>query len=212
VTRVIPPGGIRTLDLVTVYGEYLDAEKNPFTGTVEFTPTAWLSDQQDAVIVPQVPVVVRLGVDGKFSTQLVSTASPGVNPDKWVYKIVETINGYTRVFYAEIKESMSMADLVPLVDPQEWLSTRGPRGYSVLHGDRDPLPSDGIDGDFWVNQVSHRFWAAKAAGAWGDNWFLGGEGAPGPPGPKGDPGAVEVYRQADKPTPKGIGAFWLVTS
>lgn len=208
--RPIPAGGIRTLDLVTVYGEYLDAEKDPFTGTVEFTPTAWLSDQGDAVIVPQVPVIVKLDDAGKFSTELVSTASPGVNPEKWVYQIRETINGYSRVFYAEIKESCSMADLVPLVPPQEWSTTRGPRGYSVLHGDRDPTPVDGTNGDFWVNQTAHTFWAAKENGQWGDHWFLGGEGAPGPPGPKGDPGAIEVYRQPTPPTAKSIGAMWLV--
>lgn len=204
--------GLRELTLVTIYGEYLDVEKRPYTGTIEFTPTAWLADQQDAVILPMVPTVVKLNDQGRFSADIVSTASPGVNPEKWVYKITETINGYTRVFYAEVKESCSMADLVPLVPPQEWETTRGPRGYSVLHGDRDPTPLDGIDGDFWVNQVTHYFWAAKENGQWGDNWFIGGAGTPGPPGPKGDPGAVEVFAQADQPTAKGKGAIWLVTT
>ena len=204
------PGNVRTLEMVTIYGEYVDVEKRPYTGTVEFTPTAWLADQPDAVILPMVPTVVKLNDQGKFSVQIVSTASPGVNPEKWVYKIAETINGYTRVFYAEVKESCSMADLVPLVPPQEWSTSRGPRGFSVLHGPNDPTPLDGINGDFWVNQTTHTFWAAKENGEWGDHWFIGGEGTPGPKGDKGDPGAVEVYQQATPPKAKGVGALWLV--
>lgn len=211
-SRAMPDRAVRTLNLVTVFGEYLDVEKDPYTGTVEFTPTAWLADQPDAVIVPMVPTVVKLDSEGKFSTRLVATNSPSVNPENWVYKITETINGYSRTFYAKIEESCSMADLVPLVPPQEWESTRGPRGFAVLHGDNDPTPSDGINGDFWVNQTTHTFWAAKANGEWSDSWFIGGEGVPGPKGDKGDPGAVEVYQQKTEPTPQGVGAIWLVTA
>lgn len=205
-----PAENVRTLQMVTVYGEYLDVEKRPYTGTVEFTPTAWLADTPDAVILPMVPTIVKLNDLGKFSIQVVSTASPGITPAGWVYKVTETINGYTRVFYAKIDQSCAIADLVPLIPPQDWSTGRGPRGFSVLSGPRDPSPVDGVDGDFWVNTVEHTFWAAKEGGLWGDNWFIGGEGTPGPPGPKGDTGAVEVFVSATPPTTKNVGAIWLV--
>lgn len=201
---------VRTLALVTVYGEYLDAEKDPFTGTVEFTPTAWLADRGDAVIIPQVPVIVKLDDFGRFSTELVSTASPGVTPNNWVYQVRETINGYSRVFYTKIDQPCSMSDLVPLVPEQDWATSRGPRGYSVLSGPRNPTPVDGVDGDSWVNTVEHTFWAAKANGQWGEHWYMGGEGTPGPPGPPGPAGAVQVYNTVTPPTSPSLGAIWLV--
>lgn len=197
-------------DQITVYGTYLDTTGRPYAGTVAFTPTAWVEDAGTGDIFPQTPITATLDDTGSFSVTIVSTASQGLQPPGWVYQVVETVEGRQRTLYLALDRTGPLAEFTPLVPPQEWAETRGPRGFSVLGAPRPPTPQDGEDGDSWVDTAAHRFYAPKAGGAWGDNWFIGGEGAPGPPGPKGDPGAVEVYGpQPDPPTPQGKGALWL---
>lgn len=201
---------LQQVQLVTVIGAYRDVSDRPYTGTVAFTPTAWVDDPGSGEVFPQAPVTVTLDGDGTFTLQLVSTASVGLQPSGWVYQIVETIEGRQRTFYAEITRNCTVAELVPLVPPQEWESTRGPRGFSVLSGPRDPEPTDGENGDSWVNTVTHVFWAPKQDGAWNDHWFIGGEGAPGPPGPQGPPGAVAVFGpQPYPPDNPTKGTVWF---
>lgn len=201
---------VAATSLVTVTGQYLDVNKDPYRGTVAFTPTAWVEDPGTGEFFPQVPVTVDLDAQGRFTIQLISTASQDLEPQGWVYQVVETIEGRQRTWYAAIDRSGPLTDFTPVVPPEEWESTRGPRGFSVLSGPRPPEPSDGSNGDSWVDTVAHRFYAPKENGAWGDSWFIGGEGAPGPPGPKGDPGAVEVYGpQPEPPTPQSKGALWI---
>lgn len=201
---------VKEVQLVTVVGAYLDVEKDAYTGTVAFTPTAWVDDPGTGNVFPQAPVTVTLDATGRFTTQVVSTASVGLQPNGWVYQVVETIEGVQRTFYAKIERNCNIAELVPLVPPQEWLSTRGPRGYSVLSAPRPPTPADGEDGDSWVDTNLHEFWTAKTDGQWGEHFFIGGQGVPGPPGPQGPPGAVSAFGPQpyppDNPTP---GTIWF---
>lgn len=200
---------LREVKMVTVVGAYRDVTERPYTGTVAFTPTAWVDDPSGTVF-PQAPVTVTLDADGAFSVQLVATSSPELEPAGWVYQITETIEGRVRTVYAAITKNCTISELVPLVPPQEWESTRGPRGFSVLSGPRPPTPADGEDGDSWVDTVLHEYWAPKSEGQWGEHWFMGGQGVPGPPGPQGPPGAVAVFGpQPYPPDNPTIGTLWL---
>jgi hypothetical protein len=60
----------------------------------------------------------------------------------------------------------------------------GVRGNSVLYGPNDPLPSNGVDGDFYINTTSHFMWGPKTIGI----WFAPGVSLVGPQGPAGPPG------------------------
>lgn len=64
---------------------------------------------------------------------------------------------------------------------------RGTDGTTILSGARDPLSSDGKDGDYWSNTAAHTFWGPKAAGAWPGAGLdlVGPRGEIGPDGPAG---------------------------
>jgi hypothetical protein len=74
----------------------------------------------------------------------------------------------------------------------------GARGNSVLNGPNDPLNSVGVDGDFYINTETDKFFGPKTNGAWPAGQSLGGpmgpqgpqgpQGATGTQGPKGDTG------------------------
>ncbi len=42
----------------------------------------------------------------------------------------------------------------------------GPRGNSILSGAANPLVTDGLNGDFWLNTTSNILFGPKAAGTW----------------------------------------------
>ncbi|MFZ9794422.1 MAG: hypothetical protein ACO3F3_19005, partial [Gemmataceae bacterium] len=64
---------------------------------------------------------------------------------------------------------------------------QGPRGYSVLNGGVDPISSDGVDGDFWINRATWQIFGPKASGLWGAGYTLKGADSTvaGPAGPAG---------------------------
>ncbi len=87
--------------------------------------------------------------------------------------------------------------LPPLVDEGAPIAI-GPAGLSVLHGDRPPLPSDGRDGEFWIDESSptRDLYGPKTDGDWGLGFPLRG--------PEGPPGAGSV--STDDPLPVAAAA------
>jgi len=77
-------------------------------------------------------------------------------------------------------------DAGPQGDPGA-AGAQGPRGYSVLNGGVDPLASDGLDGDFWINRATWQIFGPKASGLWGQGYTLKGADSTvaGPAGPAG---------------------------
>jgi hypothetical protein len=58
---------------------------------------------------------------------------------------------------------------VSLVGPQGIPGTSGANGLdgkTVRYGAADPVATDGVDGDFWINTTSHYLFGPKASGAW----------------------------------------------
>lgn len=82
--------------------------------------------------------------------------------------------------------------LPPLVDAGAPIAI-GPAGLSVLHGDRPPLPSDGRDGESWIDESSptRDIYGPKADGDWGSPFPLRG--------PEGPPGAGAVSTEDPLP-------------
>lgn len=68
-------------------------------------------------------------------------------------------------------------------------SLRGTPGLSVLNGIIDPVPGDGVDGEFFINTTTNEMFGPKDAGVWPTPGFS----LVGPAGPQGPPGLdVEV--------------------
>lgn len=99
-------------------------------------------------------------------------------------------------------------------------------GRTILVLDRDPMASDGQDGDVALNKVAWTIFAPKAAGAWpagmpiiGPAGLPGDPGAPGAPGTNGTNGTNGLdgknvrYGAADPTGSDGVdGEFWINTT
>ena len=85
-------------------------------------------------------------------------------------------------------------------------SKPGKDGKTILSGPRDP-EADGVDGDFYFNTLTRKFFGPKNGGVWnkGVSFF-------GPQGEKGNDGKT-ILNGATDPTSEGIdGDFYLNTS
>jgi hypothetical protein len=93
----------------------------------------------------------------------------------------------------------------------------GANGLSVLSGASDPAPSTGVDGEFYINTITHTLFGPKAAGAWPTGVFLvgptGAQGLNGLQGPSGLNGLSILSGSSNPLPPTGIdGEFFINTS
>jgi Chaperone of endosialidase len=88
--------------------------------------------------------------------------------------------------------------------PQGAPGLDGADGNTVLYGTADPVAANGVDGDFYINTVSHFMFGPKQSGAW-----PAGGSMVGPQGPMGPEGVASSVIIADTP-PVGApdGAMW----
>ena len=77
-------------------GSYVDAERGPLRGSVQFTPISIGANGNDVVI--DRPVYVRVD-DGTFSVDLIPSTDPGWNTTGDVfYRVYEDIGGQKRSY------------------------------------------------------------------------------------------------------------------
>lgn len=83
---------------------------------------------------------------------------------------------------------------------------RGADGKTIRNGPSNPIPSIGVDGDFYLNTVSMVLFGPKAGGNWPTGVSLKGEdGDAGAKGDKGDPGNPGAAGAAGASVLSGIG-------
>ncbi|MBL7764728.1 MAG: hypothetical protein JNJ58_01440, partial [Chitinophagaceae bacterium] len=71
------------------------------------------------------------------------------------------------------------------------LGPPGLDGNTILNAAIDPLSTDGVDGDFFINTTTNQIFGPKTLGAWGTGVpLVGPAGAAGPQGPIGITGAT----------------------
>lgn len=78
---------------------------------------------------------------------------------------------------------------------------QGPRGSSVLSGEGAPEPTDGEDGDFWIDTAASEMYGPKEAGEWGPGTSL--------VGPQGNMGFTYKFLTDTAETAPGNGALKL---
>lgn len=83
----------------------------------------------------------------------------------------------------------------------------GNDGNTVLYGTSDPLPAVGVNGNFYINQITHVMFGPKAGGAW-----PAGASLIGPQGPIGPPGGATVYIGDAPPAGAPDSSLWWKSS
>lgn len=100
---------------ITVTGTYIHPDGSFATGTVTFTSEPYLRDPDlDLIVVPQ-PVQVTLNGSGHFTTTLMATDDPDIDPS-FFYTVTEVIGGKTTSFALEVPKDtiggvMDLADV-----------------------------------------------------------------------------------------------------
>lgn len=68
----------------TIYGQYLQPNGEPATGTITITPSTQVRDMSDAIILSR-PIITTLDADGEFSIDIPCTDNINLSPINWYY-------------------------------------------------------------------------------------------------------------------------------
>jgi hypothetical protein len=191
------PDGVLT---VTVTGRYRHPDLTPYTGTITFAASAIIElAGADTIVLGRAQV--SLDPNGEFSITLVANDNPDMQPTGWVYRVTENFNdqavtgrSYDLLLLStepvvdladKAPADPSQADYVPVVGPPGPAGAAGEDGNTILTGARPPTTSDGLDGDWWIDNTdpgSLFIYGPKTAGAWGSAHSLMGPGGGAPTG------------------------------
>ncbi|MBK8686135.1 MAG: hypothetical protein IPN26_14810 [Bacteroidetes bacterium] len=117
----------------------------------------------------------------------IGTQTPGANLDvAGQVKISGGNPGVGKVLTSDVNGLASWQNSV--VGPQ---GPAGMNGSTILNGIGIPSPTDGNDGDFYIDLSTYEFYGPKIGGAWGSGTsILGPQGIQGAQGPQGITGAT----------------------
>jgi len=108
------------LPTITVTGNFISFAGNAASGSVQFTPTAAVSDPGGDLILAQTPITVPL-VNGAFSIVLPCTDTPNLLPQNWGYQVSVAVAGASRVFYTPLPsglgDTVDLSQLTPVPAP-----------------------------------------------------------------------------------------------
>ncbi|MFE9536221.1 phage tail protein [Streptomyces sp. NPDC006691] len=138
-----------TIPTVTVTAHYLTPAGLPLSGTVTFSAPTLLTHTASDVILGG-PIVAPLDADGRISTVLPATDSPGMNPVNWQYTVTEQLSGLpaNRTYNIVLPASQPLIDLADLApaDPQapQYVAVPGPPGPAGAAGPAGPAGAPGV--------------------------------------------------------------------
>jgi hypothetical protein len=115
---------------VTVLGTFLTPEGDPSTGTVSFTPSAWLLNSGANIAIPNSSVTKTLGTAGNFSALLPITDDPDLSPSGWIYSVSEVVDGVSQSYNIAIPGTIAAGGTVFLADLAP-VAPAGPEYYSL---------------------------------------------------------------------------------
>lgn len=180
----------------TVTGRFITAEQLdtaepdgvPITGNVIFTPSpAFLKDAAGAVTVLPKQIVVPLDATGSFTTQLIATDDPDVNPVDWTYTVTFAFDGGLKLngFSISVPGGLTsdLTTLAPVPDASGTFYLQGPPGPT---GPAGPTGATGATGP---------------AGATGPQGIQGIQGPTGPTGPAGPAAPRNIFKPVGSSLP-----------
>jgi len=96
----------------TVTGTWLDASRSPHTGSVEFSPSVYVTDTVDDQIVTTKGVTVTLDENGSISVDLNTTDDTDISTSGWSWYITERLSGLpNRTWSFELPDGVGALDL-----------------------------------------------------------------------------------------------------
>jgi len=106
------------LSTVTLEGTYVDLQGNPVAGSVTFTPTTIIKDEDQNQIIINTTISAVLDANGSFSVELPVTNDTDVVPQPFAYLVEEVFSG-GRSFAITLPlggaDPENIADLAPAV-------------------------------------------------------------------------------------------------
>lgn len=138
-----------TIPTVTVTARYLTPDGMPLSGNVTFrTPTLLTHTGSDTILGG--PIIAPLDADGRVKAVLPATDTPGMNPAKWTYTVVEQLSGLPAnrtydIVLPAAQKTVDLADLAP-VDPEapHYVAVPGPPGPAGAPGAAGPAGAPGM--------------------------------------------------------------------
>ena len=115
---------------VVVLGTFNTPEGNPSTGTITFTPSAWLLNSGANIAIPNSAVSKSLGTAGDFSVTLPITDDADLSPNPFVYSVSEVIDGVSQSYNISIPGTVASGGTVYLADLAP-VAAAGPEYYSL---------------------------------------------------------------------------------
>lgn len=115
---------------VVVLGTFNTPEGNPSTGTITFTPSAWLLNSGANIAIPNSAVSKTLGTAGNFSVTLPITDDADLSPNPFIYTVTEVIDGVSQSYNISIPGTVASGGTVYLADLAP-VAAAGPEYYSL---------------------------------------------------------------------------------
>jgi hypothetical protein len=115
---------------VVVLGTFNTPEGNPSTGTITFTPSAWLLNSGANIAIPNSAVSKSLGTAGDFSVTLPITDDADLSPNPFIYSVSEVIDGVSQSYNISIPGTVASGGTVYLADLAP-VAAAGPEYYSL---------------------------------------------------------------------------------
>lgn len=161
----------------TVYGQFLTVDGTPASGTVTFSASHKIEDDQDAIIL-SAPIRLTLDGTGSFSVDLPTTDNRKLSPIGWYYTARIRVNGskaYSFDFYLPAGD-MSDVDITSIDTVSQSVSSQ-----AAVNVPRGPVGPQGLQGPAGIQ--------GPAGPAGGPQGIQGAQGAQGIAGSSGIQGA-----------------------
>ena len=182
----------------TVYGQFLIGEGSPASGSVTFSSSTAVKDDQDAIIF-STPVTLNFDNTGSFTIDLPTTDNRKLTPFGWYYTVRIRVNGgksYSFDFYLPTG-NLSDVDITTIDKIAQRAATGqstkgyiGPRGAQGVQGPQGPANGpQGTTGTQGAAGIQGVTGAQGATGA-GVQGATGAQGATGVQGAGGVQGAI----------------------
>jgi hypothetical protein len=151
--------------MISVTGSFYDSSGTGQSGSVQFIPTAELTDATGSIIVTQTPLTAVVTSGTMVAQTLATTDNSGLSPSGWQYAITVSVPGASQTFNAYIPSTLGATVDLSVLQPSPATSTPGSPYVSALNGLTGELEVQIVNGVLVVAQEGSSQVATGPSGA-----------------------------------------------